>query len=446
MMSLPFAVGCDLVVLLAAVLSLRWFRDLRHSHPVIIYLFFHVYTVTLRAWKVVNGAPTLFSTWGFGFQGVGEDEIARAVLMADVTLVAMLAAWLAVPVAYKRAVERRGQRISRRLTLPYIWIVVLVVLPVGCAGLFYLANLPGSEENLALGDWQESSWLAITQTWPGLCFLVLIYWYGFRWWLLTPMTLYLLIMSYQGFHRFRVVIPVIMLVQIYLDRHGRKWPTLAMMSVLVALGLLFFPLKAIGMMAQWGYSASDIVRNSTEIVETALAGEHDDQGFLDQMASVLTLVDERGKHYWGQPYAALVTLPIPRQWWQEKPTPADYIEDFSTKARPMRECGMIATIVGESYANFGLAGIIVIPFLLAWLLGWLYTVAYSNNYFAVARFGYLMLACNLIQVFRDGIVSMIMFTAVNMMPLVVILLLHRLLPQPEDLRTHADLALPSLGR
>ena len=431
-MSLSFAIACDLAVLATCIVALWRFCDVRHSHPAVIYLFFHIYTVTLRASKILTGAPTLFSTWGYGYDGVGQDEIARAVLMADLTLAAMIVGWIIASRSYAKAIEDGMRPRSRPLNVSFIWLVVVIGLAVGLAGILYLSKLPGSTPNEAvdLGDWQESSWLSITQTWPGLCLLALIYWYGFRWWLLSPMAVYLALMSYQGYHRFRVVIPVIMLVQIYLDRHRRKWPTLATMSILAALALLFFPLKAIGMMAQWGYSATDIVRNSTEIVETALSGEHDDEGFLDQLASAVTLVDLRGKFYWGEPYFALVTLPVPRQWWKEKPTPVDYIEDFSTKGRPMRECGMIATIVGESYANFGYPGILAIPFLLAWFLGRLYASAYSNHYFTVARFGYLMLACNLIQVFRDGVVSMVMFTAVNMMPLAVILLLHKFSPAP----------------
>src|SRR2546421_167720 len=64
-----------------------------------------------------------------------------------------------------------------------------------------------------------SSWFLILQLWPGLSLLALMYRYGFRWWLNLPMGVYLLIMSFQGFDRFRVVIPVLLIVQIYLDRH-----------------------------------------------------------------------------------------------------------------------------------------------------------------------------------------------------------------------------------
>lgn len=442
MISLSFATVCDITVVIISMYLLWRFGGLRHSHPGVIYIFFHIYAISFRALTVLSGAPTLFSAWGGTYDPVREEEISRAVLMADVALGSMVLAWLLVPLIHKRALRKGPAPSSRRLTSLYIWAVAAIVFPVGCAGLFGLAYLPGVsfDDSLSLGEWQQSSWIAITQTWPGLCLLALIFWYGFRWWLTAPMALYLLVMSYQGYHRFRVVIPIIMLIQIYLDRHGRKWPTLTATIVLACVGLLFFPLKNIGTMAQAGYSASEIIANSKAIVETALSGEHDDQSFLDQMASAVTLVDERGKFYWGQPYAALITLPIPRQWWPEKPGLADYMDDFSVRSRPMKEMGMIATVIGESYANFGYPGIVAIPFALAWLLGWIYTSAYSNPYFSVARFGYLMLACNLIQVFRDGVVSMITFTAVNMMPLLVIILLHWMLRRPRQPENWSPLA------
>ena len=94
----------------------------------------------------------------------------------------------------------------------------------------------------------------------------------------------------------------------------------------------------------------------------------------------------------------------------------------------MFEMGMIVTYLGESYANFGLLGIIVVPYLVAYGLARAHFRAYRGNYFSVARFAYLLIACNLIQVYRDGLVSIVVFTCVNMMPLALIVLLHLVLP------------------
>src|SRR5262249_5489458 len=252
--------------------------------------------------------------------------------------------------------------------------------------------------------------------------------YGFRWWLLIPIGVYLLIMTYQGFHRFRVIIPALLLMQIFLDRRKLRWPPVYVLILMVVMMAVFFPLKDIGRMAQQGERVSDIVDYSTESVNAAISIKAPDQQFLDQFASGLTLVDDAGRFYYGETYLALVTLPIPRQLWPQKPGLADYLTDISRPWRPMGEAGMIVTFLGESYANFGYSGIVIVPFLLPYVLGCVYFHAYRNNYYSVSRLSYLLIACNLLQVFRDGLSSIIVFTWVNMMPLMAIVVLHIFLP------------------
>jgi hypothetical protein len=85
--------------------------------------------------------------------------------------------------------------------------------------------------------------------------------------------------------------------------------------------------------------------------------------------------------------------------------------------------GMTPTLLGESYANFGLAGIAVIPFLVGYGLGKVYFLAMHRPYYSVFRFTYAILGCCLLEIFRDGFLSVIVFPVVNMMPLVAIALL-----------------------
>lgn len=181
-------------------------------------------------------------------------------------------------------------------------------------------------------------------------------------------------------------------------------------------------------MAQEGEAVTQIVDTSRESINNALVAEAPDQTFLDLFACTLTLTDENEKFYYGSTYLNLLTLPIPRQWWPDKPTLGDYLKDISRPWRPMAEMGMIVTYLGESYINFGFLGIIIIPYLVAYWLARAHFRAYRNNYFSVARFAYLLVACNLIQIYRDGIVSLVVFTCVNMMPLMLIVVLHFILP------------------
>jgi hypothetical protein len=429
---IPVVLFIDLMIIsLCAIVLLRYGR-LSHSHPATIYLFFHIYTFTLRLIGLSFGAATLLSQYMLFFEPVTHKEIMRAALLGDFALVVMTVAWMKASRDDLKKLRQHSASVSKslpNLSLKHIWSVVVIAFPLGLFGLWAFTNLPGIEsERVELGEWQSSSWFFITQVWAGLTLLALIYWYGFRWWLMMPMSLYLLVMAIQGYHRFRVIIPAILLIQIYLDRRKLRWPPIYVLGVMLIMLLLFFPLKDIGKLAQEGEGIEQIVDVSRQSVNSALAAKAPDQQFLDQFACSLTLTDNAGRYYYGTTYLALVTLPIPRQWWPNKPGLADYLKDISIPSRPMDEMGMIVTFLGESYINFGYIGIIFIPALLAYFLGRAYFRAYRSNYFSVIRLSYLLIACNLIQVYRDGLTSIVVFTWVNMMPLMIIVLLHYILP------------------
>ena len=411
-------VACGLVLLSRGRVSA--------THPAAPYFFFHLYTVSTRLWSLAKGAPTLFS-WGFPFDPVREEEIIRAALLMDLALVIMTIAWV---IAARQDLKKHGplpalDKLPRgNLSKNYIWLVVLFALPIGLVATFYFARLPGVNAAVDLGAWSQSSWLAILPPWFGLSLLALIYWYGLRKPLIFLMSIYLLLMAYQGFNRFRVVIPIILMAQIYLDRKNRRWPTVSVAVILVIAGLLFFPLKSIGRGLQEGASVSEVTAVSGEIISSALAARAGDQTFLDMFASSLTLTDLKGEFTYGKPYLAVLTLPVPRQLWPDKPTLSQYLFDISTSWRPMGQAGMIVTYLGEAYINFSYAGILLMPFLIAYILGIVYFRAYRRSYYSVYHFAYLLIACNLIQVYRDGLISLAVFLLVNMMPLIIIIALH----------------------
>src|SRR4030095_1359599 len=86
------------------------------------------------------------------------------------------------------------------------------------------------------------------------------------------------------------------------------------------------------------------------------------------------------------------------------------------------------TFMGEFYLNFGYFGIVVMTYLTGFVLARLYFRAYRSGYFSTLRFGYLLITCNLILVYRDGLMSLFIFTLVNMMPLSIIVFLHLIRP------------------
>jgi hypothetical protein len=423
------AVFADVVIVPLCIFLLLRFGRLGHSHPASIYLVFHITTFTVRSIGVFFGAPTLFTDWGSQFSPVTLDELTRALVTADVALLAMTVAWLraAQVDAAKTVKDIAGETEYKQVAPAHVWRVVALAFPIGVIAIALLDRVP-IFHNTAADFSATSSWFLIMQLWPGLCLLVLIYLYGFRRWLIGLMGFYLLIMAVQGFDRFRVIIPAILIVQIYLDRHDRRWPRVRVSLALIGIALLFYPLKDVGNLVSAGADPAQVLSTSVQDLGQVFTGSHPDQQIEDQYASALTLIDENGKFYYGSVYAPLITLPIPRQWWPDKPSAAAYVGDFSRPWRPMKESGMVVTILGEAYANFGYAGVVIVPAIVAYLLGLAYFAAYRRPYLSIARLTYLLMAANLIQVWRDGLQSLVVFTLVNMMPLMFLIALHYVLP------------------
>jgi hypothetical protein len=417
----------DLCVWLACSAVLLRFANLSITHPATTYLVFHGWLVSSRAIAILNGAATIFS-WR-GASPVTQHEILRAVLLADVALITMTSAW--VVAAHRASRFGRKQTVLGRLRLEIIRGVAWIAIPAGVVAMLLWSRLPGFPSHGPEGEWAASSWIVVAQTWAGLALLALIYWYGFRPLLVLSLGIYLAVVIYQGGYRFRLLIAVILLVQIYVDRQRRRWPKLSVVGILVLSGLLFFPLKGIGRQLQAGEPADQIWQSMRHSIADALSGNHPDEMILDEFAAALSLADQHGKLYWGSTYLGLMTVAVPRQWWPDKPGLADFEKDISTAERPFAASGMVVTMLGEFYLNFSYAGVVLLSFLVAYFMGRWYCFAYRHGYFTVARFMYLIVACSLIQVYRDGLISLFVFTVINMMPLSVIALLHIVLPSSE---------------
>jgi len=416
------ALAIDVATVLLCVGLLFRFGDLRLSHPATPYVVFHVHTVTSRLLGLMNGAQALYANSPFDFDPVLPDEITRAALYADIAFWAVTAVWIVVKGPPRTDPDERSLMLEERLLRPVLFVTFIL----GAIGLRLAAKLPGVDfyDWDPSSAWTSSSYLIILPSWFGLAVLGYIYMYGFRRWASILLAVYLVLMALQGGMRFRFIIGLLLTVQIWVEQRDRRWPSRALLIGLAAAGVLFFPMKDIGHLVQFGGTIEEVEDTMTDSMTEVSEGTAGDQMFLDEYASGLTLLDLQGKKYWGSIYLPLVTLPIPRAFWPDKPVLAGFLSDISAKTRPMAISGMIVTYLGEAYANFGLAGIFIVPPVLALFLALFYRYAYRAPRNSVIRFSYILLSVNLIQVYRDGLVSIVVFTFVNMMPLMIVVLAH----------------------
>jgi hypothetical protein len=138
----------------------------------------------------------------------------------------------------------------------------------------------------------------------------------------------------------------------------------------------------------------------------------------------------------------LLTVIVPRQFWPQKPGLADFEKEISTRERPMAEDGMVVTMLGEFYLNFSYAGVVILSFAVAYATGRWFQAAYRRGYFTLARFMYLLLACNFLQIYRDGLISLFVFLVINMMPLTAIVLIHLIFGSEVDVNRSPILMTP----
>lgn len=414
----------DVTVVIACVLLLLKYGNLRFTHPATPYIVFHVHTVTIRLAGLINGGKTLYQNSRF-FEEVIPSEIIRAARYCDFAFCTVTAVWIVFALRGEREQKPQPPRLmlDPRLLRP----ILLVAFVVGIVGLRLVASIPGIgtyEGFNPESDWTTSSYLFILPTWFGLAVLGYIYYYGFGRISTLLVVFYLGLMALQGGMRFRAIIGLLLAIQILVERTNRRWPSRSVVLGLIVAAVMFFPMKQIGGQLQGGEAVADIATSLTDSVSEAAEGTASDQMFLDEFASALTLLDAKDTLYLGSIYIPLLTLPIPRALWPNKPSLAGFVEDISTRSRPMARSGMITTYLGEAYANFGVVGIFVVPIVLAVTLAMFHRRARAAPYHSVLRFVYVLLSVNLLQVYRDGLQSIVIFMFVNMMPLMIIALAH----------------------
>jgi len=407
----------DLGVVIAVIVLM--FRRMAFWHPLTAYLLFHLYSFTYRLFQIIGGSPLMY-TGQANAEAITPDEIIRAILWADVALIFFVAAsWWAHQVFEAKA----AQPVERRVLNPNIAkFIGLLCLPLG-AYFFYAVKGSGITLDTASA---ATGYIQAISLWPIGVIGLLMFAFGFRWYLLALAAFFLGAVALQGYHRFMLVLPLLYFTALYLQTQRRRWPTIPILIAAFFVGLVFPRLKYIGQALQYGDTQEAIAQFSQVFVQdkksyTDYAVTED---FLDQFAGGLSLADSNERKFWGSTYLAIITLPVPRAWWPNKPGLADHLQEISTSGRRYDAEGRIITYIGESYLNFGYAGMMLIPAFMGYVLTALCLRATAGPMQRLARYIYLVFFMALVQTFRDGLLSIFVFTVVHNMPMLFTWILH----------------------
>ena len=406
----------DVFVVLAVVVLM--FRRMAFWHPLTAYLLFHLYSFTYRLFQILSGAPLMY-TGQANAEAITVEEINRALLWADFALAvfAFASFW-----AHLRFDAKAEQPVVRRVMNPNIARTIgLLCLPIGAYFLYGIktATLDLSVDNASAG------YVQVMAMWPMGVLGLLVFAFGFRWYLVALIAFFLGVVALQGYHRFMLILPLLFFAAYYLQTVRRRWPTFPIIIGAVLVALVFPRLKYIGQAVQYGDTQEAFAQLGQSFTFNSKDKEiSTSEEFLDQYAGSLTLADFNDRKFWGSTYLAIITLPIPRAWWPNKPGLADHVQEISTSGRRYDVEGRITTYLGESYLNFGYAGFFFIPALMGYVFTAYFLQSATGPMQRLSRYVYLVIFMALVQTFRDGLLSIFVFTIVHNMPMLFAVIGH----------------------
>lgn len=425
-LSLSAAIAIDFAtVALCALIAYKVGRSFVHPAPMI--LLCHCYIVTLRLHQLQSGLHPM--SYSFEWP-VGVAEVTRASLASDLALIAMMLGWVVVRYWGKhRMVAPREPRVElsksrvQIFAVATIMVSILAIVIVGPAGL--------RDERIVAGTAESSGYLFAAAGWTGWGFCLLHYIYGFRPALLlvTISTLFASMM----FSAFRgvVIIPLVFLLLVFLARRRTRRFPFGLLIACPMLWLIWLPMKPVFYSLQQGDPVSVALDKGTRTAFEDLgrdSGSGIDFQFLDMVGSTMTLVDIHHQHFWGGSIAPLFVSPVPRLIWPEKPYLNQYQKQLDIPSRAMAKLNMTAGLVGECYADFGWAGVVMIPFLISVAFTAAFFRLRGTRTFSPGCLLYLIYLSTFMQLYRDGLISAVWFPFVHCAPVGWTAIAHWLIP------------------
>lgn len=385
------------------------YRYISFFHPLFFYLFFHIYSFSLRFIDIVIFDYPLMYSGVLQAKTIQIEEIYRAMFWADIALILFS---IGCYLAHKTKIAKKENiKLNKNKVILLSSLFVIVGTP-----LYLLTRDSGNTiENF-------NNFALIMSMWPVLALSLLIYYFGFKWYLLIPIILFLSGFALQGYHRFMVILPALFLIMTYLSKNNLKWPNIKIIGILLLMLMIFPQLKHIGQ----AFQQNDVERLKENIVKSfVLEKEKSAEGFLDQFGGALSLIDESDRTYYGATYSSALTIFIPRVFWSNKPGLADHVVALGTVDRPYDKEGRIITYLGEAYINFRYLGLFVIPFILGCFLTFCYRRYFILNCIGLQSYVYMVFIITFIQQFRDGLMSISIFFILQNLLMVFLYLSHK---------------------
>jgi len=238
----------------------------------------------------------------------------------------------------------------------------------------------------------------------------------FKWWSLLPFALFIVARGATGV-RGPFVAAIFFMILLYMYSRQRAWFTPST-TLLFAGGWALFRLvgddRGQGIRNALGYASEAGVVNNPRLLESM------DYGNMEFFEFVVYCIPQRTHSYdYFASLSQIVTEPIPRAWWLDKPVGAP-IQFFN-----LFDCGypvgMTYSLPGAGWFELGWIGVVIWCAFFAWIYAKAYNKFQSSNGSVFAVLLYCSFAITSLISFRDGIVlSILKQSLFYMMPVITL--------------------------
>lgn len=414
----------DLFIVILLSVYLVKEKQLNMLNPCLIYLFIHVFFVTFRGIQIFFlGVKIISNKWYATYITLA--EIDKAIFIADISLGAFFIGFNLFTSKFKN----NGNQLLKKYSvikeahpkrINYYLIAIFIIGLIGIATYRSVAD-----RDVEVADY--STFSNFMTSLGIISSIVLLYEKGFKKYYLIYFGILIAFYSLQGENRFRVILALLFVLMYYLKIKNLKMPPLKYYALGFVFILFSFPLKEVGK----AYQETGKI-NFTEVLSDSFddfkEGESGDMAFIEQSAGMIGAIDIKDKIFYGKTYQPIFFFFVPRSLWAEKPALNKWQFDISISGRDFGEMGQISLISGESYANFRYFGVFLIPFFIGRWYSYLYN-KFSN--LPSQHKGFLLLLLFnmvLFQVWRDGMISLILFPFLNYLPIMILYFIKKPIP------------------
>jgi hypothetical protein len=397
-------------------------RQLTIFHPTSVYLAFHAIVFCIRPTLVYFFNFDL--VWNYMRFSPTDAEMAHALYLSSAGLIVFCVAFmLTSPHAGPKEVE--GRREVTPEERKAFFVMVLLLTPLGLYSIFG-SNMEGERVGGVYIMTGTSGYLNDLQQILIPITVLLVVMCRWKWYSFLPLIAFLYHRASEGWGRWTIILTFFALILFHAWEKRRDLPSL---KFLVPLPLIFVLFANLGL--DRAYFRNLISGNQADIrdildQERTFQDRFDTLDFanFDYLTYIVAVVPERTETYtYASQYLQIFTEPIPRKLWASKPIGAPVV--FFDLNHYGNFIGLTPALVGDGWMSGGWIGALLTMALAGWGLGILYNWFIRNQHNIFYCYTFLIINAVVVQLYRDGGISIAKFLLFSLVPIFVWMFLAR---------------------